>query len=221
VLTISHWESNFLLRSRLGLSLIDPSEDLPSPIPRNTEKPSPRLALTYSHELRTFGALLSVQSRHNLVSRMQRLTIVRSKPKQRAVARFSLRLPVIFEWSDGTDHVEGGFTKEIARDAAFILSDRCPPVGSEVRMKVLFPSPAQPGPLCLECAGRVARLSDVLGTKAYSFRVCLTKLRFRTIETLDTVYCGRGLHRTPREFPGSLFALTYLPRIAALASNHE
>jgi len=128
---------------------------------------------------------------------------------------------VIFEWSDGTDHVEGGFTKEIARDAAFILSDHCPPVGSEVRMKVLFPSPAMPDPVCLECEGRVACLSDDIGTKAYSFSVCLTKLRFRTIETLKTVYCDGEVHRSPREFSTSLFALTYIPRVAAQASNQK
>lgn len=101
---------------------------------------------------------------------MQPLIVIRPIPKQGRGVRYSLRLPVIFEWSDGTDHVEGGFTKDIAQDAAFILSDKCPPVGSEVRMKVLFPSPAEPGPLRLECAGRVAQISDEYGCKGFLFQ---------------------------------------------------
>ncbi len=100
---------------------------------------------------------------------MQRLTVIRSRPKLRAVAHYNLQLPVIFEWSDETNHVNGGFTKDIARDSAFILSDKCPPLGSDVRMKILFPSPVESGALYIECTGKVDRISDGRGCRGFRF----------------------------------------------------
>ena len=86
------------------------------------------------------------------------LAIVSGK-RRRAAVRYSLRLPVIFRWNDGTDHTEGGFTRDVALDGVFIVSSKCPPVGAEVRIEVLFPSPNEPsGELRIECTGKVTRI---------------------------------------------------------------
>lgn len=77
--------------------------------------------------------------------------------------RYNLRLPVIFRWNDGTDHTEGGFTRDVALDGVFIVSSKWPPIGSEVRIEVLFPSPNEPsGELRVECTGKVTRLETSL-----------------------------------------------------------
>jgi len=90
-----------------------------------------------------------------------RLAIV-SGQRRRAAVRYSLRLPVIFRWRDETgDHTEGGFTRDVALDGAFIVSSNCPPIGCDVRIEVLFPSPYGPsGVLRIECAGKVMRVES-------------------------------------------------------------
>jgi len=87
-----------------------------------------------------------------------RLAIV-SGQRRRAAVRYSLRLPVIFRWSDETgDHTEGGFTRDVALDGVFIVSSKCPPIGSDVRIEVLFPSPNEGnGEMRIECIGKVMR----------------------------------------------------------------
>lgn len=88
-----------------------------------------------------------------------RLAIVSGQRRREAV-RYNLRLPVIFRWSDGAgEHTEGGFTRDVALDGAFIVSSACPPLGSDVRIEVLFPLPNGPsGELRIECTGKVTRV---------------------------------------------------------------
>ena len=82
----------------------------------------------------------------------------------RARVRYKLRLPAIFHWNDGTEHTEGGFTNDVALDGALILSSRCPPVGTSVRIEVLLPSPAESGAeLRIECIGSVVRVAEQAG----------------------------------------------------------
>jgi hypothetical protein len=84
--------------------------------------------------------------------------------QRRAAVRYRLRLPVIFHWNDGTDHTEGGFTADVALDGAFILSSRCPPMGSSVRIEVLLPPPDQSGgELRIQCIGKVMRVVGDIG----------------------------------------------------------
>ncbi len=59
------------------------------------------------------------------------------------------------------EHTEGGFTSDIALYGALILSSKCPPVGSPIRVEVLLPSPDQSDEeIRIECLGRVARVAD-------------------------------------------------------------
>jgi hypothetical protein len=91
--------------------------------------------------------------------------------QRRAAVRYKLRLPVIFHWNDGTEHTEGGFTGDVALDGALIFSSKCPPVGSEVRIEVLLPSPDQRDEdLRIECTGIVTRVVDKSGTHAFGVK---------------------------------------------------
>lgn len=85
--------------------------------------------------------------------------------------RYSLRLPVIFHWNDGADHTEGGFTTDVALDGALILSSRCPPVGADIRIEVLVPSPDRSAEeIRIECVGKVTRVTDHLGSSFFGVR---------------------------------------------------
>jgi len=56
----------------------------------------------------------------------------------------------------------------VALDGALILSSKCPPVGTEVRIEVLLQSPDQSGEeLKIECIGKVTRVLDQHGCRAF------------------------------------------------------
>ena len=85
--------------------------------------------------------------------------------------RYKLRLPVIFHWNDGMEHTEGGFTTDVALDGALILSSRCPPVGADIRIEVLIPSPDQTAEeIRIECVGKVTRVANHLGSSFFGVR---------------------------------------------------
>lgn len=91
--------------------------------------------------------------------------------QKKAAVRYSLRLPVIFHWNDGTDHIEGGFTTDVAIDGAFILTSKCPSVGSDVRLEVLLPSPDQSDcELRIECVGKVTEVVSEAGCRYFGVR---------------------------------------------------
>jgi len=80
--------------------------------------------------------------------------------QRRAAIRYKLRLPVIFHWSDGSEHTEGGFTHDIALDGVLIFSSKCPSVGTKIRIEVLIPSPGQRDEeVRIECTGIVTRVA--------------------------------------------------------------
>ena len=86
-------------------------------------------------------------------------------PERRASVRYTLRLPVIFHWNDGADRTDGGFTCDVAVDGALIISSRCPPVGTDVRIEVLVPSPDHLSEeIRIECIGKVKRVWEQPGS---------------------------------------------------------
>jgi len=90
--------------------------------------------------------------------------------QRRTAVRYKLRLPVIFRWNDGVEHTSGGFTSDVALDGALILSSDCPPVGSEVRIEVLIPSPEMRNQeLRIGCSGKVVHTSQRSGYNAFGF----------------------------------------------------
>ncbi|WP_082125861.1 PilZ domain-containing protein [Silvibacterium bohemicum] len=99
---------------------------------------------------------------------MNLVPVIERSLQRRAAVRYRLRLPVIFHWNDGADHTEGGFTVDVALDGAFILSSRCPRVGSEVRIEILLPSPDQSAEeLRIECVGKVMRVVSEPGCSGF------------------------------------------------------
>jgi hypothetical protein len=96
---------------------------------------------------------------------------VLDRPFQRRTAvRYKLRLPVIFHWNDGVEHTSGGFTSDVALDGALIVSSECPPVGSEVRVEVLLPSPEMENEeLRIGCSGKVIHSGERAGYAAFGF----------------------------------------------------
>lgn len=90
---------------------------------------------------------------------MQPLRAIERRIQRRSAVRYKLQLPVIFHWNDGSEHTEGGFTWDVALDGALIRSANCPPVGSEVRVEILLPSPVSNlEQLRIQCVGRVTRI---------------------------------------------------------------
>jgi hypothetical protein len=88
-----------------------------------------------------------------------------SRPDRRAATRYRLRLPVIFHWNDGRERTEGGFTCDVAVDGALIFSSKCPPVGADIRIEVLVPSPDHPAEeIRIECVGKVMRVWEQQGS---------------------------------------------------------
>jgi hypothetical protein len=82
-------------------------------------------------------------------------------PQRRSSARYKLHLPVIFHWNDGGEFTEGGFTYDVALDGALISSTRCPPIGCDIRIEVLIPSPGKSNEqLRIQCVGKVTRTAN-------------------------------------------------------------
>jgi hypothetical protein len=116
-----------------------------------------------SHEsFPTFGTLRHDLNDHTLTSLLMTKA---PPPERRAAVRYRLRLPVIFHWENGREHTEGGFTSDIALDGALILSSRCPPLGADVRIEVLIPSPDHSAEeIRIECIGKVTRVWEQPGS---------------------------------------------------------
>src|ERR1700733_7678258 len=92
----------------------------------------------------------------SLIERKPRLERI---PQRRSAMRYRLHLPVIFHWNDGAaECTGGGFTYDVALNGALICSTTCPPIGCNVRIEVLIPSPDQSSEqLRIQCVGKVTR----------------------------------------------------------------
>jgi hypothetical protein len=97
-------------------------------------------------------------------------TVIAFKSENKRAIRYKLRLPVIFRWGDEEDYVAGGFTRDIAQNAAYVLSNKCPPVGSVVRIEVLVPLfDSFPAALHIEGIGKVTELIEDKGSSGFVF----------------------------------------------------
>jgi hypothetical protein len=92
------------------------------------------------------------------VLHMQSFSLIEHETQRRLAVRYRLHLPVIFHWNDGGEFTEGGFTYDVSLNGALICSTRCPPIGCDVRIEVLVPSPGNRGEqLRIHCVGKVSR----------------------------------------------------------------
>lgn len=118
----------------------------------------------FSIDFQTFGPLWCAAVWHTVAPHMKPFSVIARDtqlevtPRRRSAVRYRLHLPVIFHWNDGGEFTEGGFTYDVALDGALISSTRCPPIGCDVRIEVLIPSPDQTGEqLRIQCVGKVTR----------------------------------------------------------------
>lgn len=116
----------------------------------------------FSRCFHTLRVLFAKRCKHTLLLTVSP-TLIRDLNRRTAV-RYKLRLPVIFHWNDESEHTEGGFTNDVGLDGALIISSRCPPVGTEVRVEVLVPAPDDSDEeIRIECVGNVTRVREVRG----------------------------------------------------------
>ena len=91
------------------------------------------------------------------------------KPRKSAVS-YPCQLPVIFNWQEEGQHNGAGFTCDVSLEGALIHSPVSPPVGCDVFIQILVPSPDKVGKqLRIQCTGKVNRVDRQPG--GYSFGV--------------------------------------------------
>lgn len=83
--------------------------------------------------------------------------------ERRRAARFLLRCPAIFEWTDqrGRQHVGAGFTRDVSTLGVFVLSTAAPPGEGTLQMQIMLPppQPAEEG-LKLQSEATVVRIES-------------------------------------------------------------
>jgi hypothetical protein len=80
---------------------------------------------------------------------------------RRAFHRFRIVVPVLFRWADSAEHYDVGHSGNVGLGGMFILTSKCPPVGTEVEIDFTIPAfdriPRQ-ARFC--CQGRVTRVES-------------------------------------------------------------
>jgi|SRR5215469_2833350 len=80
------------------------------------------------------------------------------KPRRSAV-RYRCQLPVIFNWHEEGQRSGAGFTCNVSLDGALIQSPVSPPIGCDILVEILVPSPNEIGKqLKVQCTGKVNRI---------------------------------------------------------------
>ena len=79
--------------------------------------------------------------------------------EKRRAARYHLQIPVVFRWTAGEVHIEGGFTRDISSRAFFVMSTATPPVRTRLDCRILMPAGGDDTGNVMELRGRVARWS--------------------------------------------------------------
>ena len=87
--------------------------------------------------------------------------------ERRTRNRFRLVLPVVFRWSDGTEHSAVGYCRNIGLGGIFIVTSNCPPVDIKIEIDVVVPAfDPEPKEILFRHIGRVIRIQaceDLLG----------------------------------------------------------
>lgn len=87
--------------------------------------------------------------------------------ERRTRNRFRLVLPVVFRWSDGTEHSAVGYCRNIGLGGIFIVTSNCPPADIEIEIDVVVPAfDPEPKEILFRHTGRVIRIQaceDLLG----------------------------------------------------------
>jgi hypothetical protein len=79
--------------------------------------------------------------------------------ERRTFRRFPLVLPVLFRWTDSVEHYDVGHCGNAGLGGMFVLTAKCPPVGTQVEIELNIPACALVlRPCRLHCNGRVIRV---------------------------------------------------------------
>ena len=78
---------------------------------------------------------------------------------RRAFNRFRILVPVLFRWADSAEHYDVGHSANVGVGGVFILTSKCPPVGTEVEVDFTIPAFDRiPRQLRFCCKGQVCRV---------------------------------------------------------------
>ncbi len=79
--------------------------------------------------------------------------------ERRNFRRFSLLLPVLFRWTDSSEHYDVGQGANVGLGGIFIFTAKCPPVGTPVEVEFSVPAfDRMSREVRLRCLGQVSRL---------------------------------------------------------------
>ena len=105
----------------------------------------------------------------NITIVMELLPVTERTNLRIGAMRYLLRLPAIFRWHEGTERTGAGFTFDVAVDGAIIQSSTRPPIGCEIYIEVLIPSPVvRRDYLHLKCSGKVSGWTESDGCSLFS-----------------------------------------------------
>ena len=85
---------------------------------------------------------------------------IEQSTEQRTCRRFELASPVLFRWSDRSEHYEVGYCTNLGLGGIFVLATKSPPIGTQVDLEVVVIRAFDPvpGELRLKCTGHVVRI---------------------------------------------------------------
>jgi len=79
--------------------------------------------------------------------------------ERRAFRRFQLLLPVLFRWTDSTEHYDVGHCGNVGLGGMFVLTSQCPGPGVQVEIEFVIPAfDLVPRQLRFRCVGQVSRV---------------------------------------------------------------
>ncbi len=88
--------------------------------------------------------------------------------ERRTFRRFLLSLPVLFRWTDTSEHYAVGQCRNAGRDGMFILTTKRPPVGMQVEIRLDIPAFHLIPQQWLRCTGRVTRVESRDGVRGFA-----------------------------------------------------
>jgi hypothetical protein len=89
--------------------------------------------------------------------------------ERRAFRRFPLVLPVLFRWTDSVEHYGVGHCGNAGLGGMFVLTEKCPAVGTQVEIELNIPScELVPRPSRLHCRGRVTRVETCYQLRGFA-----------------------------------------------------
>ena len=88
---------------------------------------------------------------------------------RRAFHRFRIFVPVLFRWADSAEHYDVGHSGNVGLGGMFVLTSKCPPVGTRVEIDFTIPAFDRiPRQLRFCCKGQVIRVETCYETAGFA-----------------------------------------------------